>query len=91
MTQATVVCQENDNAEDPDYAELTCGPESTDSISDKKGQKGTSNRTNLYHGRDIPLDVGISLIVEIIQVEGVLELLGIEGSVYVSVTHAALK
>lgn len=88
LAQTTVVCQENDNTENPDDAELTCSPESTDSIGDEKSEKGAGNRADLYHGRDISLDVGICLIIEVVQVEDFLEMLGVECSVHVSNSHA---
>lgn len=80
MTETAIVCQEDDDAENPDDAKLTGSPKTANTVGDEESEESASNRSYLHHGRDVAFDIGVGHIVELIEMENVLKVLGIECS-----------
>lgn len=80
LAETSIVGEEDDNTEDPEDAQLTSSPETTDSVGDQEGEESTSNGTDLDHGRDVALDVGVADLVKLVEAELFLEALGVKGT-----------
>lgn len=63
LSQTTVVCQENDDTENPKDAKLSGCPETSNTIGKDEGKKSTTDATDLNHGGDVSLHIGIGLLV----------------------------
>lgn len=88
LSKTSTVCEEDDDTEDPDAAELSGSPETSDTIAENESpdnvryevvawgedlQSSTTNRADLNHSRNISLDVCKFHVIHYIESEKFLE------------------
>jgi hypothetical protein len=80
LSQPAVVGQEDYHAEDPEKTQLARSPETTNAIRKDESQESTADTADLDHCGDIAFHVGVSIVVEFIEAEKVLEMFCVEGA-----------
>jgi len=67
LTKTTVVRQKDDDANDPQDAELSSSPETPDSVSKNEGEEGAGDGSYLHHGADVAFDIGVFYFLELVE------------------------